>query len=89
MNEEEKEIQKALGLLKTYNGFVSVQGQDYFDVYAVRDVTEEGAREQLDRIVKVAQKKSKVLLELKFIADDPEKLFGGLYGDGRSPHLKN
>lgn len=77
MTEEEKEIQKALGLLKTYSGYVRVQGNTHFDVYEVQDVTFEGASEQLNRIVKKAQKKSKVPLELIFIMDETEEPYGG------------
>ena len=77
MTEEEKEIQKALGLFKTYNGYVRVQGNTHFDVYEVQDVTMDGAREQLNKIVEKAQKKSKVLLELIFIVDEKEETYNG------------
>lgn len=77
MTEKEKEIQLALGLFKTYNGYVRVQGSTHFDVYEVQDVTMEGASEQLNRIVKKAQKKSKVLLELIFIVDEKEETYNG------------
>ena len=77
MDKKEKEIQKALGLLKTYSGYVKVQGNTYFDVYEVRDVTFEDPSEQLNRIVKKAQKKSKVPLELIFIMDEKEETYNG------------
>ena len=72
MNEKEKEVQKALGLLKIYSGYVKVQGNRHFDVYEVQDVTKDGARRQLIKIVENAQKKSKVPLKLIMIADETE-----------------
>ena len=77
MDEKEKEVQKALGLFKTYSGYVRAQGNTHFDVYEVQDVTMDGARVQLNKIVKKAQKKSKVLLELIFIVDEKEETHNG------------
>ena len=51
MTEKEKQIQDALGLLKTYTGYVKGQGITHFDVYEVQDVTMDGAREQLTKII--------------------------------------
>lgn len=72
MTKKEFEIQKALGLLNTYSGYVKVHGSDYYDIYEVQDVTKSGARKQLDKIVEVAQKKSKVYLTLEFVVDEME-----------------
>ena len=74
MTEKEKQIQKALGLFKIYEGYVQAQGSTHFDVYEVQDVNMEGARNQLNIIIEHAQKKSKILLELKFIMAVKEKL---------------
>jgi len=76
MNEKEQQVQKALGLLKTYNGYVQVQGNTHYDVYEVQDVTLEGASEQLHKIIKEVQKNSKVSLKLKFIVDEMEEPYG-------------
>ena len=73
MNDEEKQIQDALGLLKTYSGYVKVQGRTHYDVYEIQDVTMDGASAQLNRIVEKAQKKSKVPLKLVMITDDMER----------------
>ncbi len=71
MNEKEKEIQKALGLLRKYSGYVKVSGKARrYDVYEVQDVTIKGAREQLHKIIKAAQKKSKEHFELEFVVDE-------------------
>ena len=74
MTEEEKEIQKALGLFKTYSGYVQAQGNTYYDVYEVRAVSLTDARDQLYVVVKKLQKKSKMPLKLVFIADDREEV---------------
>ncbi|KKN00656.1 hypothetical protein LCGC14_1135680 [marine sediment metagenome] len=67
MNDKEKQIQDALGLLKTYDGYVRAQGNTYFDVYEVQDVTLDGAKQQIDTIVTKLQHKSKVLLRVYFV----------------------
>lgn len=77
MTEKEKQVQEALGLLKTYNGYVKMQGNTHYDIYEVQDVTMAGARAQLNKIVKKAQKKSKVPLKLEFIVDEKEEVRGG------------
>jgi hypothetical protein len=74
MDEKEKQVQKALGLFKIYNGYVKAQGHTHFDIYEVQDVTFEGAREQLYDIIKNAQKKLKVSLKLEFIIEEVEEL---------------
>ena len=51
MTKKELEIQKALGLLQVYDGYVKVKGSDYFDVYTVEDVTLAGATRQIAAIV--------------------------------------
>lgn len=77
MNEKEKQIQDALGLLKTYTGYVKGQGVTHFEVYEVQDVTLDGAREQLTKIITQAQKKLKVTLILDFVVDEKEETRGG------------
>ena len=78
MDDKEKEVQDALGLLKIYEGYVEVSTREYshYDVYEVQDVTLKGAETQLDKIVKAAQKKSKksrTSFRLAFITDKAEK----------------
>jgi len=70
MNEEEKQIQDALGLLEMYSGYVKAQGSTHFAIYDVWDVNMAGAVKQLNRIVAKAQKKSKARLVLEFILDE-------------------
>ncbi len=70
MNEKEKDIQEALGLLKTYDGYVKAQGNTYFDVYEVQDVTLAGAKQQIDAIVAKLQQESKVLLNIYFVQEN-------------------
>ena len=70
MTKKEKEIQKALGLIKTYCGYVSIHGSTHYNVYEVQDVSKKDAREQLNKIVKEAQKKAKGPLKLEFIVDE-------------------
>ena len=70
ITEKEKQIQKALGLLKTYDGYVRAQGRNYYDVYEVQDVTLEGAKQQVRAIVAKLQQKSKVLLTLYFVQEN-------------------
>ena len=78
MDKKEKAVQKALGLFNTYCGYVivrsSVTAPTYYAVYEVQDVTINGARKQLNKIVKVAQKKSTMPLELSFVAEKTEKI---------------
>lgn len=74
MNEKEKEVQNALGLLKKYSGYVKAQDRIHYDVYEVQDVTMEGAKKQLNEVVEKAQRKSKGPLKLVFIVDETEKL---------------
>ena len=77
MNEKEKQVQDALGLLKTYCGYVIVKSSPtpvYYAVYEVQDVTINSARKQLNKIVKVAQKKSTMPLKLSFVAEKTEKI---------------
>jgi len=61
MDKKEKEVQKALGLFKMYEGYVKVMGTTYYEVYEVEDITLEDAEQQIREIT--AQKKS---LKLKF-----------------------
>ena len=77
MTEKEKQIQDALGLLKTYTGYVKGQGITHFDVYEVQDVTMDGAREQLTKIIAQAQEKLKVPLILDFVVDEKEEMRNG------------
>jgi len=70
MTKKEKQIQKALGLLKMYEGYVKAQGNTYFDVYEVQDVNLDGAKRQMDAIVAELQQKSKVLLMLYFVQEN-------------------
>ncbi len=70
MNEEEKEIQKALGLFKKYDGYIRAQGTSYYDVYEVQDVTLKGAKLQMGKILTKLQQKSKVLLTLHFVQEN-------------------
>ena len=69
MDKKEKEVQKALGLLKMYDGYVKTQGNTYYDVYEVQDVTLDGAKQQIGKIVAKLQQKSKVLLTLYFVQE--------------------
>lgn len=74
MTEKEKEVQKALGLLKTYCGYVKTQGNTHYEVYEVQDVTMQGARKQLNRIIKAARHlNSNISRKLIFIIDEAEK----------------
>lgn len=77
MNDQEKEIQRALGLLKTYSGYVKARGSNssHYDVYEVEDVTKTGAREQLNTIVANAQKRSIAHLELIMVIDETEPIW--------------
>jgi len=61
MDKKEKEVQKALGLFKIYEGYVKVLGTTYYEVYEVEDITLAGAKRQITEII--AQQKS---LKLKF-----------------------
>ena len=70
MTEKEFEVQKALGLLKTYDGYVKAQSSTHYDIYEVQDVTLEGAKQQIAVIVAKLQQKSKVLLKLYFIQEN-------------------
>jgi len=70
MTEKELEIQKALGLLKMYDGYIRKQGNTYFDVYEVEDVTLEGAKCQIGVIMSKLQQKSKILLECCFVQEN-------------------
>ena len=81
MTEEEKKVQKALGLFKTYSGYVQAQGNTHYDVYEVQAVSLADARELLDIVVKKLQKKSKMPLKLIFISDDKEQK-SYIYYDG-------
>lgn len=83
MDEKEKEIQKALGLLKTYCGYVKVVYRrdasfHRYDIYEVQDVTKAGARTQLNCIMAVLHnKKSKELFTLQFVVDKAENPYAG------------
>ncbi len=81
MNEKEKDVQEALGLLKTYCGYVKLNASNasdkYYEIYEVQDVTVKGARKQLDEIVEKVQKKSKVSRKLKFVVDKMENPYAG------------
>ncbi len=79
MDEKEKEIQEALGLLKTFSGYVQSQGSIHYDIYEVYDVTLDGANIQLDKIVEAAQKKSKVSIKLAFIIDEDNEYDSGWF----------
>ena len=70
MTKKEFKIQKALGLLKTYDGYVKAGSNTYYDVYTVQDVTLIGAKQQVGAIVVELQQKSKVLLTLYFVQED-------------------
>lgn len=70
MTKKEKQIQKALGLFKMYDGYVKMQGNTYFDVYEVQDVNLAGAKRQLGEIMAKLQQKYKRLFELYFIQEN-------------------
>lgn len=70
MDDKEKQIQKALGLLKIYDGYVRASGNTYFDVYEVQDVTLDGAKQQIGAIVAKLQQKSKVPLTIYFVQEN-------------------
>ena len=82
MTEKEKQIQDALGLLKTYCGYVKVVNRGdasfhRYDIYEVQDVTKADACAQLDCIMAVLHKKSKELLTLQFVVDKAENPYAG------------
>ncbi len=90
MTEEEKKVQDALGLLKTYCGYLYVHYNnssnssvdEFYEVYEVQDVTIEGAKVQLNKIVKKKQEhlSKGVSLMLKFTVDETEGPFGFVPG---------
>ncbi len=52
MDKKEKEVQKALGLLKIYEGYVKVRSTPpYYEVYEVYDVNLAGAEHQIHEII--------------------------------------
>ena len=64
MDKKEKEVQKALGLFKIYEGYTKVLGTTYYEVYEVEDITLAGAEQQIN--IMIEHKKS---LSLRFIRE--------------------
>jgi len=84
MDKKEFEIQKALGLLKTYDGYISGKNS-YYEVYTVVDVSLAGAKRQMNTILKRLQKNSKEHLSVYLVTEsDTPKKKRGINGFGCS-----
>ena len=72
ISKKEIEIQRALGHLKTYCGYVkeASASTQYFDVYEVEDVTKEGATEQVEEMRIRAAAEVNISLTLEFVVEE-------------------
>lgn len=69
MDEKEEKIQRALGLLRTYEGYIKVSGYTHHNIYEVTDTTLSRAHVQLNRIVTQLNKITSSHAVLNMIVD--------------------
>ena len=67
ISKKEEKIQRALGLIHTYEGYVKPEGTEHFSVYAVNAFSYSHANSLLNKICKSLKKRTRRRHFVKFI----------------------